>query len=63
MAYDNHDINFVICVNVQTTHENISDLINSNGLMLTGVLVNKRILQTRKGGLDGTHAPFHHLPH
>jgi len=69
----------LFCVNVQTTHENIFDLVDSNGTSgaktvqetyhlhlnstLTGVLVNKRILQTRKGGLDGVHAPFCPLPH
>ncbi len=31
--------------------------------MFTHFLVHKRILQTRKGGLDGAHAPFRRLPH
>ncbi len=77
MNTSNH-FDFIICVNVQMTHENIFDLVNSKGmsakivlethhlqhnLMLACLLVSKHFLQTREGGLEGAHAPFRHLPH
>jgi len=60
------------------THEQIIDLVDSNGThakiiqethhihqdaMLTRILVQKHILQMRKEALDGVHTPFRSLPH